>query len=169
VYLAEEFARREYDSYLLVDFSKASPDIHKLFEDISDLDFIFTQLQRTYRKSLKPHKSVNIFDEIQKQPLARQAIKSLVADGRYDYTETGSLLSIKRKGKSLKGSQKNILIPSEETRIDMYPMDYQEFRWALGDEDTIPLLQTMTSNIAYHANDPSAGLASHINRDQFKL
>ena len=141
--IVEEFARKEYESYLLVDFSKASQNVHKLFEDISDMDYIFTQLQLIYRKSLKPHKSVIIFDEIQKQPLARQAIKSLVVDGRYDYIETGSLLSIKRKGKGQKGSQKNILIPSEETRIDMYPMDYQEFRWALGDEDTIPLLRTM--------------------------
>ena len=231
---------------------------------------------------MKPHKSVIIFDEIQKQPLARQAIKALVADGRYDYIETGSLLSIKRKRKSANKTkqQENILIPSEETRLDMYPMDYEEFRWALGDNDNIPLLRTMfnnlsplsditnrrmmrdfrlyvlvggmpqaindyldthdmsivdqrkrsildlydedfydldpsgqtsdlfhaipsqlnsnasryqvssvieggkldrlreqinilkdsmTANLAYHANDPSAGLASHINRDQFKL
>jgi predicted AAA+ superfamily ATPase len=123
----------------LVDFSKASQDVHKLFEDISDLDFIFTQLQLTYRKSLKPHKSVIIFDEIQKQPLARQAIKSLVADGRYDYIETGSLISIRK-------NTKNILIPSEEERICMYPMDYEEFRWALGDTATIPLLRTIWDN-----------------------
>ena len=130
--ITEEFARREYDSYMLVDFSKASKTVHRLFEDVSDLDYIFTQLQLNYRKNLKPYKSVIIFDEIQKQPLARQAIKTLVADGRYDYIETGSLLSIKKK-------KKDILIPSEETRIDMYPMDYEEFRWALGDNDTIPL------------------------------
>lgn len=134
--IAEEFARNEYDSYLLVDFSKAPRNIHRLFEDVSDLDYIFAQLQLNYRKSLKPRKSVIIFDEIQKQPLARQAIKTLVDDGRYDYIETGSLLSIKNK-------KKNILIPSEETRIDMYPMDYEEFRWAMGDMDTIPLLRTM--------------------------
>ena len=80
--VAEEFARREYESYMLVDFSKATPAIHRLFEDVSNLDYIFTQLQLNYRKSLKPRKSVIIFDEIQKQPLARQAIKTLVADGR---------------------------------------------------------------------------------------
>ena len=137
--IAEVFARKEYESYLLIDFSKAPQTIHRLFEDVSDLDYIFTQLQLNYRKSLKPHKSVIIFDEIQKQPLARQAIKTLVADGRYDYIETGSLLSIKKKKKS-------ILIPSEETRIDMYPMDYEEFRWALGDNNTIPLLHTMFDN-----------------------
>ena len=148
--IAEEFARKEYESYILVDFSKASQNIHRLFEDISDLDYIFTQLQLNYRTSLKPHKSVIIFDEIQKQPLARQAIKSLVADGRYDYIETGSLLSIKRKGKSAskKNQPKSILIPSEETRLDMYPMDYEEFRWALGDNDTIPLLRTMFNNLS---------------------
>ncbi len=111
--VAEEFARNEYESYILVDFSKATPAIHRLFEDVSNLDYIFTdyiftQLQLNYRKSLKPHKSVIIFDEIQKQPLARQAIKTLVADGRYDYIETGSLLSIKRKWKSAgKNSQQN--------------------------------------------------------------
>ncbi len=148
--IAEEFARKEYESYILVDFSKASQNIHRLFEDISDLDYIFTQLQLNYRTSLKPHKSVIIFDEIQKQPLARQAIKSLVADGRYDYIETGSLLNIKRKGKSAskKNQPKSILIPSEETRLDMYPMDYEEFRWALGDNDTIPLLRTMFNNLS---------------------
>ena len=280
--VAEVFARNDYESYILVDFSTATKATHRLFEDISNLDYIFTQLQLNYRTNLKPRKSVIIFDEIQKQPLARQAIKTLVADGRYDYIETGSLLSIKRKGKSAskENQWENILIPSEETRLDMYPMDYEEFRWALGDNDTIPLLRTMfnslsplsddtnrrmmrdfrlyvlvggmpqavndyidthdlsivdqrkrsildlydedfyeldpsgqtsdlfhaipsqlnsnasryqvssviaggkldrlreqitilkdsmTANLAYHANDPSAGLASHINRDQFKL
>lgn len=91
--VAKEFARHEYESYILVDFSKATPAIHRLFEDVSNLDYIFTQLQLNYRTSLKPRKSVIIFDEIQKQPLARQAIKTLVADGCYDYIETGSLLS----------------------------------------------------------------------------
>ncbi len=147
--IAEDFARREYESYILVDFSKASQNIHRMFEDISDLDYIFTQLQLNYRTSLKPHKSAIIFDEIQKQPLARQAIKALVADGRYDYIETGSLLSIKRKRTSAcKTKPGNILIPSEETRLDMYPMDYEEFRWALGDHDTIPLLRTMFNNLS---------------------
>ena len=153
--VAEEFARNEYESYILVDFSKATLAIHRLFEDVSNLDYIFTQLQLNYRKSLKPHKSVIIFDEIQKQPLARQAIKTLVADGRYDYIETGSLLSIKRKWKSAgkNSQQNNILIPSEETRLDMYPMDYEEFRWALGDDQTIPLLHTMFNNLSPLSDD----------------
>ena len=134
--IAESFAKNEYKSYILVDFSEAPMAVHKLFEDISDLDYLFTQLQLRYRKDLFHHKSVIIFDEIQKEPLARQAIKKLVKDGRYDYIETGSLLSIKKK-------KQNILIPSEETRVDMYPMDYEEFRWALGDETTIPLIRKM--------------------------
>ena len=134
--IAEEFARNEYESYLVVDFAKAADNVKQLFNDISNLDMLFTQLQLSYHASLKPGKSVIIFDEIQKQPLARKAIKYLVADGRYDYIETGSLLSIKK-------STKGIMIPSEETRLDMYPMDYEEFRWALGDEATIPLLRTM--------------------------
>ena len=134
--IAEEFARNEYESYLVVDFAKAADNVKQLFNDISNLDMLFTQLQLSYHASLKPGKSVIIFDEIQKQPLARQAIKYLVADGRYDYIETGSLLSIKK-------NTKGIVIPSEETRLDMYPMDYEEFRWALGDESTIPLLRTM--------------------------
>ena len=271
--IAEQFAKKEYKSYIKIDFAKASKDIVQLFQDISNLDLFFTHLQMYCQKTLYLRKSVIIFDEIQLQPLARQAIKYLVEDGRYDYIETGSLLSIKK-------NTKGILIPSEETRIDMYPMDYEEFRWALGDEATIPLLHnlfierkplgdklnrklmrefrlymlvggmpqavndyldtqnlsvvdqrkrsilelydqdfyhldesgvtsqlfhaipaqlntnasryqvssviedsrverlqeqiailkdSMTTNIAYHANDPSAGLALHINTDQFKL
>ena len=153
--VAEQFARNEYESYILVDFSTATQATHRLFEDVSNLDYIFTQLQLNYRTSLKPRKSVIIFDEIQKQPLARQAIKTLVADGRYDYIETGSLLSIKRKRKSAGNSeqQKNTLIPSEETRLDMYPMDYEEFRWAMGDDQTIPLLRTMFNNLSPLSDD----------------
>ena len=134
--IAEQFARKEYESCLIIDFANVSKDIIHLFEDTSDIDFLFTQLQLAYHVNLIPRKSVVVFDEIQKQPLARQAIKYLVADGRYDYIETGSLLSIKK-------NIKDIVIPSEETRLDMYPMDYEEFRWALGDEATIPLLKTM--------------------------
>lgn len=134
--IAEQFAKQEYKSYLKIDFANTSKAVQKLFEDISDLDLFFTQLQLHYKVSLHKRQSVVIFDEIQLQPLARQAIKYLVADGRYDYIETGSLLSIKK-------NTKGILIPSEETRIDMYPMDYEEFSWALGDETTIPLLHTM--------------------------
>jgi hypothetical protein len=129
-----EFAKNEYESYILVDFATASKDVRKLFEDVSDLNYLFLQLQLHYRKDLHERRSVIIFDEVQLCPMARQAIKALVADHRYDYIETGSLISIKK-------NVKDILIPSEERRISMYPMDYEEFLWALGDETTFPLLQ----------------------------
>lgn len=131
--IVEEFAINEYKSYILVDFNKASKEIHELFDDLMDLDYIFLRLQQSYRKKLTVRQSLIIFDEVQKCPNARQAIKYLVQDGRYDYLETGSLISIKKNTES-------ITIPSEEDRIQMYPMDYEEFRWALGDEATMPLL-----------------------------
>ena len=133
--IAEEFARKEYKSYILIDFSNVSKDVYDLFNDISDLNYLFVRLQFIYKVQLYERKSVIIFDEVQLQPLARQAIKHLVKDGRYDYIETGSLISVR-------SNSRNILIPSEETKIDMYPMDYEEFRWALGDTATIPLLRT---------------------------
>lgn len=132
--LVEQFARQEYRSYILIDFSKASVETFNLFRDISDLNYIFLRLQLIYNVQLYERESVIIFDEVQLQPLARQAIKHLVADGRYDYIETGSLISIR---KNVRG----IVIPSEETRMLMHPMDYEEFRWALGDTVTIPLLR----------------------------
>jgi uncharacterized protein len=133
--IVEEFARKEYSSYLLIDFNKASATVKSLFDDLMDLDFIFLQLQTIYNVILENRKSVVIFDEVQKCPNARQAIKYLVADGRYDYIETGSLISIKQ-------NTKGITIPSEEERIDMYPMDFEEFRWALGDNVSITILRT---------------------------
>lgn len=132
--IVEEFARNEYESFILIDFNKASQEIKDLFKDLMDLDFIFLRLQQAYRTTLVQRKSVIIFDEVQQCPLARQAIKYLVADGRYDYIETGSLISIKK-------NTEHITIPSEEDRLQMHPMDYEEFRWALGDEVTIPLLR----------------------------
>lgn len=132
--LAEEFARREYDSYICIDFTEAPQEVRSLFDDISDLDSLLFQLQFHYHKRLTPRKSVIIFDEVQNCPKARQAIRKLVKDRRYDYIETGSLISIK---KNIQG----IRIPSEETRLTLYPMDYEEFRWALGDEVTIPMLR----------------------------
>lgn len=132
--IVEEFARQEYESYILIDFNKASKAIKSLFDDLMDLDYIFMVLQQTYRKTLVPRKSVIIFDEVQKCPTARQAIKYLVQDGRYDYIETGSLISIKK-------NTEGITIPSEEDSIQMYPMDYEEFRWALSDETTVPMLR----------------------------
>lgn len=133
--IAKEFARREYESYILIDFSKVSKEVSDLFNDISDLNYLFLRLQFIYQVQLHERRSVIIFDEVQLQPLARQAIKHLVKDHRYDYIETGSLISVRSKSR-------HILVPSEETKVDMYPMDYEEFRWALGDTATIPLLRT---------------------------
>lgn len=132
------FAEREYDSYILIDFNKASQEVHSLFSDLMDLDYIFLRLQQIYHTILVNRRSVIIFDEVQKCPPARQAIKYLVEDGRYDYIETGSLISIKK-------NTENITIPSEEDRLEMFPMDYEEFRWAMGDKTTIPLLQQFWS------------------------
>ena len=133
--LVEQFAKNEYESYILIDFNEASDEVKSLFNSLMNKDFIFLQLQALYNVVLKERKSVIIFDEVQKCPLARQAIKYLVKDGRYDYIETGSLISIKK-------NTKGITIPSEEERVTLYPMDYEEFRWALGDEATVPLLRT---------------------------
>lgn len=137
--VVEEFAKNEYESYILIDFSTASKVVKDLFRDISDLDYIFLQLQLQYKIDLHERKSLIIFDEVQLCPLARQAIKSLVKDHRYDYIETGSLISIKR-------NVKDILIPSEERKINMYPMDYEEFLWAIGDVTTMGLLKNIFKN-----------------------
>ena len=134
--VVEAFARNEYKSYLLLDFSVASKEVRALFEDVSDLDYLFLQLQLRMGVRLFARDSVVIFDEVQLCPLARQAIKALVKDRRYDYIETGSLLSIKK-------NVKDILIPSEETRFSMYPMDFEEFLWAQGDTATMPLLRAL--------------------------
>lgn len=133
--LVEQFAKNEYESYLLIDFNEASDEVRALFNNLMNKDYIFLQLQSIYNVVLKERKSVIIFDEVQNCPQARQAIKYLVKDGRYDYIETGSLISIKK-------NTKNITLPSEEERITLYPMDFEEFRWALGDESTVPLLRS---------------------------
>lgn len=132
--IVEEFAKKEYSSYILIDFNEASQDVKDLFENLMDLDYIFLYLQNIYQTSLYEHESVIVFDEVQQCPKARQAIKYLVKDGRYDYIETGSLISIHK-------NTKDINIPSEEHRVEMFPMDYEEFRWALGDETGISLLK----------------------------
>lgn len=132
--IVEEFAKNEYESYILIDFTKASKEILNLFDDISDLNYIFLRLQLIYHKELHERKSLIIFDEVQFCPKARKAIKHLVADHRYDYMETGSLISIRK-------NVKDILIPSEERQVQMYPMDFEEFKWALGDTVTIKLLR----------------------------
>ena len=134
--ITEEFAKNEFKSYILVDFAHTSKSIRDLFDDMYDLDFFFLQLQQLTGTRLYEKQSVIIFDEVQLLPKARQAIKYLVADGRYKYIETGSLLSIKK-------NTKDILIPSEEHKISMYPMDFEEFLWAIDDEisaDTIKML-----------------------------
>lgn len=132
--VAGEFAKREYKTHIIIDFSKVSATITNLFDDISDLDYLFVHLQMVYKVRLYERQSVIVFDEVQLAPKARQAIKHLVADGRYDYIETGSLIGIRK-------FTENIVVPSEETHMEMFPMDYEEFRLALGDTDTIPLLQ----------------------------
>ena len=132
--IAEEFARKEYRSYILIDFSRVTKEVSDLFNDISDLNYLFLRLQFIYQVQLHERESVIVLDEVQLQPLARQAIKHFVKDHRYDYIETGSLISVRSKSRG-------ILIPSEETKVNMYPMDYEEFRWALGDTATIPLLR----------------------------
>lgn len=133
--IVEEFARNEYKSYILIDFNTASAEVKSLFDDLMNLEFIFLRLQQVYSTQLFERNSVIVFDEVQQCPKARQAIKYLVKDGRYDYIETGSLISIRK-------NIENITIPSEEDRIQMNPMDYEEFRWALGDTVTVPLLKT---------------------------
>lgn len=127
--LVEDFAKKEYKSYILIDFSKTSKQVNELFEDMMDLNFFFIRLQTIFNVVLHPRESVIIFDEVQYQPLARQAIKHLVKDGRYDYIETGSLISIRK-------NVQNILIPSEEKSLTLHPMDLDEFYWATGNEVT---------------------------------
>lgn len=134
--IVEEFAKHEYRSYILIDFSKASSEVKSLFDDVNDLNYVFIRLQAIYNVELFTRESVIIFDEVQNAPKARQAIKHLVKDHRYDYIETGSLISIKK-------NVKDILIPSEETKINMYPMDYEEFRWALGDTVSVQMLKQL--------------------------
>ncbi len=124
--IVEEFAKKEYESYIIIDFAVASKSVRELFEDISDLNYFFLQLQLQFHVDLVERKSLIVFDEVQLCPLARQSIKYLVKDHRYDYIETGSLISIRK-------NVKNILIPSEERKLNMFPMDYEEFLWAIGD------------------------------------
>ena len=133
-YIVEEFARNEYDSYLLIDFNKADKVVWEWFDNyLEDLDTLLMNLQIHYGVRLTPSKSVIIFDEVQLCPRARSAIKYLVADGRFDYIETGSLISIKK-------NVKDILIPSEEQALPMYPMDFEEFLWALDDDLMMPFI-----------------------------
>ena len=141
-YIVEEFARKEYASYILVDFSKVNPQVMEFFNlYLDDLDMLFMNLELYFRRKLTPRRtkdeeasSLIIFDEVQFCPRARAAIKHLVADRRYDYIETGSLISIKK-------NVKDIMLPSEEHAIEMFPMDFEEFLWAMGDEMLMPYIR----------------------------
>lgn len=133
--IAEEFAKSNYRSYIKIDFSSITEELEKVFKDIANLDKFFLRLQTTTGVTLYKRKSAIVFDEIQLAPKVRQAIKHLVADGRYDYIETGSLISIKK-------NVKDIVIPSEEHKIPVYPMDYEEFMWATGN-DTYGILRDL--------------------------
>lgn len=134
-YIVEQFAKDEYKSYLLIDFARAEDEVKRFFHDYrNDLDGLFTHLSLFYRVSLVPRESLIVFDEVQFCPEARSMIKYLVADGRFDYIETGSLVSINQ-------NVADILIPSEERRLKMYPMDFEEFLWAMGDEQMMPFIR----------------------------
>lgn len=134
-YIVTEFGKNEYESYLLIDFNSAPENVKKYFDDyLSNLDMLFQMLSLHYNVRLIPRKSLIIFDEVQMCPRARAAIKYLVADGRFDYIETGSLISIRK-------NVKNIVIPSEERSISMYPMDFEEFLWALGNDMLMPYVR----------------------------
>ena len=134
-FIAEEFAKREYRSYILIDFGQAPNDILDLFaDDSADLDLFFAKLAAFYSTVLYRRESLIILDEVQQYPRARQLIKYLVADGRFDYLETGSLIRLKKNAQ-------DIIIPSEEDHIEMFPLDFEEFLWAMGDEATYPLIK----------------------------
>ncbi len=134
-YIAELFARQEYKSYILIDFGNAPQDILDLFDhESSDLDLFFAKLGAFYSTVLHRRESLIIFDEVQQFPRARQLVKYLVADGRYDYLETGSLIRLKK-------NTENIILPSEEKHVEMFPLDFEEFLWAMGDEATVPLIR----------------------------
>lgn len=127
-YIAEEFGKNHYKSYIKVDFNDISDDNHKLIIDtLHDRDRLFSYLQLLYNTTLFERNSLIIFDEIQECPKVRAAVKYLVADGRYDFIETGSLMSIRK-------NTQNIIIPSEEEHLDMFPMDFEEYLWAVGEE-----------------------------------
>lgn len=139
-YIVEEFARNEYESYLMINFRTASKEVKEWFDIyLEDIDKLLFNLQLHYNKRLESRRSVVVFDEIQDCPRAREAIKFLVADGRYDYIETGSLVSIKK-------NVKNIQIPSEEYAINMFPMDFEEFLWAMGDDMLMPFIKDCFDN-----------------------
>lgn len=134
-FIVEHFAKCEYKSYIMIDFGNASQEIMDLFtNESSDLDLFFAKLSAYYSTILYNRQSLIVFDEIQQFPRARQLLKYFVADGRFDFIETGSLIRLKK-------NTENIIIPSEEEHLEMFPMDFEEFLWAMGDEATIPLIR----------------------------
>lgn len=151
--LARTFAEKEYQSFIAIDFTSCSQEVRDLFDDISNLNYLFLRLQMIFGVELHTRQSVIIFDEVQNCPKARQAIKFLVEDGRYDYIETGSLISIRQ-------NIKDILIPSEEHDVCLYPMDYEEFNWALGNHVAVPILRNIFES--------GKGLGDAGNRSEMK-
>jgi len=134
-YICDQFGKNEYKSVMIINFADLSPIIRDTFEyDKSHLDVFFAKLSRHYDVDLHVRESLIVFDEVQQLPIARQMIKHLVADGRYDYIETGSLISIKE-------NVKDILIPSEERELEMHPLDFEEFLWAIGDDSIVPYIR----------------------------
>ena len=134
-YIVEEFARNEYDSYILINFRRVSTDVKHWFDIyMEDIGQLLRNIQLHYNRQLTPRRSVIIFDEVQACPRAREAIKFLVEDGRFDYIETGSLISIKK-------NTKGIVLPSEEEKLDMFPMDFEEFLWAMGNHTIMPYIR----------------------------
>lgn len=134
-YIVEKFAKENYKSFIIIDFNKVSKDVKDLFEYyLNDIDNLFLYLSNYFNVKLYERNSLIVFDEVQLYPKARSAIKYLVEDGRYDYIETGSLMSIKK-------NTKDILIPSEEQHIEMHPMDFEEFLWAIGNDNLMGLIK----------------------------
>ena len=148
-FLCESFGKNEYKSMLLIDFGNLPGEINEIFEnDGANLDLFFAKLSAYYQTKLFSRESLIVFDEVQCFPKARQLLKYLVADGRYDYIETGSLLSLKQ-------NVKDIIIPSEEEHVKLFPLDFEEFLWAMGDETTVPFLR-----LCFEQKKP-LGQASH--------
>ena len=157
-YIAEEFAKNEYRSYIMIDFAKAPAEIKVLFANYQDkLDRLFLKLSEYYGVRLHVGETLFIFDEVQKCPKARESIKPLVADGRYDFLETGSLVSIDE-------NVRDIVIPSEETRVKMHPMDFEEFLWARGDDMTMEAIRSH-----YAEKEPMGPLLHRKALDLFRV
>ena len=134
-FICEQFGKSEYKSMVLIDFTNVSKEVIDIFEhERTNLDLFFNMLSTFYGIVLHKRESLFVFDEVQQYPIARQLIKHLVADGRYDYIETGSLISLKQ-------NVKDIVIPSEEESLDMHPLDFEEFLWAMGDEASMPYVR----------------------------